>query len=55
MLAQTIVAEVLGKRSKGKFLKALMEQENMKKFFKVKKEEKVEEKKKEKPLGFFFK
>jgi len=54
-LAQTIVAEVLGKRSKGKFLKALMEQEKMKRFFKTKKEPKKEIKKKEKPLGFFFK
>lgn len=54
-LAQLIAEDVLGKRSKGKFLKALMEQENMKRFFKIKKEPKKEIKKKEKPLGFFFK
>ena len=54
-LAQLIAEDVLGKRSKGKFLRALMEQETMKRFFKFRKKEKKEEKiKKEKPLVSFF-
>ena len=54
-LAQLMADEILGKRSKGKFLKALKEHEGMKRFFKIKKEPKEEVVKKEKPLGFFFK
>lgn len=54
-LAKIIAEDVLGKRSRGRFIRALMEQENMKRFFNLKEEAKKEIAKKEKPLGFFFK
>jgi len=54
-LARMIAEDILGKRSKGRFMKSLMEQEAMKRFFKEKiEEEKQEIKKKDKTLGFFF-